>query len=39
MGALSYPSNRPDEVLDALRPGEVLYIDEAIEQVPDFFVL
>ena len=39
MSALSYLANRPDEVLDALRRGEVLCVDEAIEQVPDFFLL
>jgi hypothetical protein len=37
--ALSYLKNSPDQVLDALRTGEISAIDVATEEVPDFFML
>lgn len=39
MSALGYLTNRPDEVLDALRRGEIAGLDVATEQIPDFFLL
>jgi hypothetical protein len=36
---LTYLPNRPDEVLAALQRGEIVAVEEAIEQVPDFFLL
>jgi hypothetical protein len=39
MSALGYLTNRPDEVLDALRRGEIVGFDVATEQIPDFFLL
>ena len=39
MTPLHYLAHRPDEVLDALRRGEILALETAIEQLPDFFLL
>jgi hypothetical protein len=39
MSALTYLSNRPDEILDALRRGEIVALETAVEQLPDFFLL
>jgi hypothetical protein len=39
MTTLHYLSHRPDEVLDALRKGEILALETATEEMPDFFVL
>src|SRR5438105_4152199 len=39
MSALTYLAHRPDEVLAALRCGDVTYIDVATEQLPDYFLL
>lgn len=39
MPTLNYLEYRPDEVLDALRCGEILALETAIEQLPDFFLL
>ena len=39
MTTLNYLEHRPDEVLDALRRGEIVALETAIEQLPDFFLL
>jgi len=39
MDGLIYLSHRPDEVLDALRRGEITAIDTAVEELPDLFLL
>ena len=39
MSYLTYLPNQPEQVLDALRLGEITSIDVAVEQVPDFFLL
>ena len=36
---LSYLPNRPDEVLEALRHGEIVSLEEASEQLPDLFLI
>jgi hypothetical protein len=39
MSYLSYLPSQPEQVLDALRRGEITAIDVAVERVPDFFLL
>ena len=39
MTTLHYLSHRPDEVLDALRRGEIVALETATEELTDFFVL
>jgi hypothetical protein len=39
MTTLHYLSHRPDEVLDALRRGEIVALETATEEMPDFFLL
>src|ERR1041385_251900 len=39
MSALTYLPNRPDAVLAALRQGEIVALETAIEQLPDQFLL
>jgi hypothetical protein len=39
MPTLNYLAHRPDEVLDALRRGQIVALETAIEQLPDFFLL
>ena len=39
MTTLHYLSHRPDEVLDALRCGEIVALETATEELPDFFLL
>jgi hypothetical protein len=39
MSTLTYLPNRPDEVLDALRRGEIVAPETAVEQLPDYFLL
>lgn len=39
MNTLSFLSHRPEEVLDALRQGNIVAVDTAIEQLPDLFLL
>src|SRR5579859_2373869 len=39
MTTLHYLSHRPDEVLDALRRGEIVALETASEELTDFFVL
>src|SRR5258708_20295094 len=39
MTTLHYLSHRPDEVLDALRKGEIVALETATEELTDFFVL
>jgi hypothetical protein len=39
MKTLHYLSHRPDEVLDALRRGEIVALETATEELTDFFVL
>jgi hypothetical protein len=39
MTTLNYLEYRPDEVLDALRRGEIVALETAVEQLPDFFLL
>lgn len=39
MPTLRYLTHRPDEVLDALRCGEILALESATEEMPDFFLL
>ena len=39
MSALSYLTNRPDEVLEAVRRGEIIALETAVEELPDLFVM
>ena len=39
MSTLHYLTHRPDEVLDALRRGEIVALESATEEMPDFFLL
>jgi hypothetical protein len=39
MTTLHYLSHRPDEVLDALRRGEIVALETATEELTDFFLL
>ena len=39
MNTLTYLANRPDEVLEALRHGEITALETATEQLPDMFLL
>ncbi len=39
MSTLNYLTHRPDEVLDALRCGEIVALESATEEMPDFFLL
>ena len=39
MTTLHYLTHRPDEVLDALRRGEIVALETATEEMPDFFLL
>jgi len=39
MSALTYLPNRPDAVLDALRHGQIVALETAVEQLPDYFLL
>ena len=39
MTTLRYLTHRPDEVLDALRCGDIVALESATEEMPDFFLL
>lgn len=39
MSALSYLTNRPDAVLEAVRRGEIVSLETAVEELPDLFVM
>ena len=39
MTTLRYLTHRPDEVLDALRCGDIVALESATEKMPDFFLL
>src|SRR5689334_10364638 len=39
MNTLTYLPDRPDEVLQALRQGDIVGLETASEQLPDFFLL
>jgi hypothetical protein len=39
MTTLHYLSHRPNEVLDALQCGEIVALETATEELPDFFLL
>ena len=39
MNTLTFLSHRPEEVLEALRQGNIVAVDTAIEQLPDLFLL
>jgi len=39
MSALTYLPNRPDQVLAALRQGQIVALETATEQLPDLFLL
>lgn len=39
MATLHYLTHRPDEVLDALRKGEIVALETATEELTDFFLL
>lgn len=39
MNTLTFLSHRPEEVLEALRQGNIVALDTAIEQMPDLFLI
>lgn len=39
MNTLTFLSHRPEEVLEALRHGNIVALDTAIEQLPDLFLI
>src|SRR5579859_6917484 len=39
MSALTYLPNRPEQVLEALRQGQIVALETASEQLPDLFLL